>query len=417
MLYIIPNQNINALNNIININQNNLDFINSLPLNNTYNQQFYTWIINEYKNINNDTYDIAQLYSDIVNNPHKITGDLFTHSLIDVIYMLKNEEYDENKEYPPLPKGPIPNQAIEINGITMYIINLIEKDELELEGKLMNHCVGSYYEQIREEENKNIFIYSLRDINNKPHATIELRGKIINQCQGNSNRKVNEEYMQYINKWMNDNGIIDWDRMIKRLNKMNKNSIEYKNLVKYYEDIIIDGGNAYYIYEFASGINGANINKLQEAVINSGKLDYICDFAEYVKGANINELQEAIINSGNAEYIYRFALGIKGVDINKLQEAVINSGNAEYIYRFAKYIKGANINKLQEAVINSGNAKYIYYFARYIKGANINLLQEAIINSGNVYYIYDFAIYIKWSDINRLKNVLKSLNSNLWKKL
>ena len=54
-------------------------------------------------------------------------------------------------------------------------------------------------------------------------------------------------------------------------------------------------------------------------------------FARHVRGADINRLQEVIINNGDAYYIYNFATDIPGADVNRLQEAIINSGDVNYI--------------------------------------------------------------------------------------
>lgn len=46
-------------------------------------------------------------------------------------------------------------------------VKLISKESYEKEGKLMSHCVSSYYGKSES------IIYSLRDKNNNPHCTIE----------------------------------------------------------------------------------------------------------------------------------------------------------------------------------------------------------------------------------------------------
>ena len=74
-------------------------------------------------------------------------------------------------------------------------VRVFGKDSLNREGKLMNHCVGSYYKQV---EDGYTSIYSLRDKSNKPHCTIELSRNKIEQIKGNSNKPVKEEYKKYI---------------------------------------------------------------------------------------------------------------------------------------------------------------------------------------------------------------------------
>ena len=74
-------------------------------------------------------------------------------------------------------------------------VNVFGKDSLNREGKLMNHCVGSYYNQVR---GGNTTIYSLRDKNNKPHCTIEISYGEIEQIKGNSNEAVKDKYKKYV---------------------------------------------------------------------------------------------------------------------------------------------------------------------------------------------------------------------------
>ena len=74
-------------------------------------------------------------------------------------------------------------------------VNVFGKNSLNREGKLINHCVGSYYNQVK---NGSVSIYSLRDKSNKPHCTIELKHGEIQQIKGNSNEAVKEQYRKYV---------------------------------------------------------------------------------------------------------------------------------------------------------------------------------------------------------------------------
>ena len=74
-------------------------------------------------------------------------------------------------------------------------VRVFGKDSLNREGKLMNHCVGSYYNEVK---NNKTSIYSLRDKSNKPHCTIEIRKGKIEQIKGNSNKSIKQQYRKYI---------------------------------------------------------------------------------------------------------------------------------------------------------------------------------------------------------------------------
>ena len=168
------------------------------------------------------------------------------------------------------------------------------------------------------------------------------------------------------------------------------------------EDAIIATNDAYYIYNFALAVKGANISKLEDAIIATEDEEYIFYFARDVKGADIKKLSAGISATRNAEYIYNFAYLIEGADKEVLTDGIIASGDAEYIYIYALQIKGINIEKLTDGIIATGNAEYIYYFARDVEGANISKLEDAIIATGNAEYIYKFALNIKGANIEKL---------------
>ena len=172
------------------------------------------------------------------------------------------------------------------------------------------------------------------------------------------------------------------------------------------EDAIIATGDAYYIYEFARRVKGANIRKLEDAIIATEDAEYIYKFALAIKGANPSKLEDAIIATKDAEYIYKFALDIEGANLSKLENAIIATENARYIYKFAKDISDANIEKLTNKIISTGNAQYIYLFAKYVKGASISKLEDAIIATGDAYYIYEFAREVKGANISELEDAI-----------
>jgi 2'-5' RNA ligase len=84
------------------------------------------------------------------------------------------------------------------------------------EGSAMGHCVGGYGHDIRS---GNVGIFSLRDPQNQPHATVEIRpnshddkglalpdnGKV-HQIQGKQNSEPNEEYRSRLSNWFDAMG-------------------------------------------------------------------------------------------------------------------------------------------------------------------------------------------------------------------
>ena len=371
---ILPQEDYFMLDNLINFqnrfNPTDKQFISSLDLSNKFNFDFYAWSIREYSSDNPYNLNLKDIYNWCFTKQTNPT----THSFRDIYYMMQDKYSEEEMEnLEALPKGHIPNQEITIDGKTMYMIQLRTKKELDYEGKVMDHCVGSYYEQIKDQikkENTVSEIYSLRDQSGKSYATIELKYPFITQIQGPKNTKLPSKLDKYVKQWSVDNRIFTYYEMKKDLED-SVNSPDYLQKVRYYEDMVINSRDSNYIYMFAREIPEADASKLQEGVINTGDAYYIYNFARDIPGADISRLQEAIINSGDARYIYNFARYVSGADTSRLQEVIINSGDVYMIYMFARYVRGADINRLQEAIINGGDTRYIYYFARNIPGADI----------------------------------------------
>ena len=84
------------------------------------------------------------------------------------------------------------------DGHTIQLVT--SKNDLEAEGHMLNHCVGGYCEKV---EQGHAFIYSLRDGNNRPIATIELNedGEVV-EMKSQSNTSIPSEYDPYIQEWV-----------------------------------------------------------------------------------------------------------------------------------------------------------------------------------------------------------------------
>ena len=77
------------------------------------------------------------------------------------------------------------------------IVKLIGRAAFEREGYLMRHCAGSYADR------KNTEVFSLRDKNNMPHATME-KDK---QVKGKGNGDIHPKYVDYVVKFLEFTGM------------------------------------------------------------------------------------------------------------------------------------------------------------------------------------------------------------------
>ena len=86
------------------------------------------------------------------------------------------------------------------------IVTLKSESSYIREGKLMSHCVGSYY-------GRDKIIYSLRDSKNNPHCTIE-HGQ---QIKGKGNWNIDPKYIDYIVQFLEHTWMTVWENEMKNL--------------------------------------------------------------------------------------------------------------------------------------------------------------------------------------------------------
>jgi hypothetical protein len=88
-----------------------------------------------------------------------------------------------------------------------YIVKLRSSADCVIEGKLMNHCVGNYGEDVEEGK---IDVYSLRDQQNKPLVTIGIQyEEVVVQLKGESDIDPSS-YKEYIKLWLQHHNEIQY---------------------------------------------------------------------------------------------------------------------------------------------------------------------------------------------------------------
>jgi hypothetical protein len=115
----------------------------------------------------------------------------------------------------------------------MFLFQLKTPEALDFESEYMGHCIGkgSYDDDVI---NGKIKIFSLRDENGLPHATLEVRGKTIHQCKGKGNMPPAPKYLPYLQQFL----------------KAKKLKVEedFKNL-----GLLKQGGSYYNIWDLPAG--------------------------------------------------------------------------------------------------------------------------------------------------------------------
>ena len=136
-------------------------------------------------------------------NPHKAYG---------AATVWHEDQIDDYDSY----EGEVEHEAETIKEYDgMRLVKLTTAEELNEEGKMMGHCVGSYFEDV---ETGGLEIYSLRD-SRGPHVTFELKESKIYQIKGKRNSPPVKKYLPAVRqviidmKWnpiCGDFGGIEW---------------------------------------------------------------------------------------------------------------------------------------------------------------------------------------------------------------
>jgi hypothetical protein len=99
-------------------------------------------------------------------------------------------------------------------------VKLVGRKAYEREGFLMRHCVGSYF-------GKNEEIYSLRDSENIPHATLSSNSQ---QIKGKGNGVIHPKYINYVVEFLEHLGVEVKDSEMKNIGYVNVKTIKDDNI-------------------------------------------------------------------------------------------------------------------------------------------------------------------------------------------
>lgn len=135
---------------------------------------------------------------------------------------------------------------------------------------------------------------------------------------------------------MTEDAIIDYGNPIVAVDLLK--DIEGVNVEKMKKFIFDckDAYSAYYlIRHFQSKEKILNMNDILEAkkiLIEAKNISIIYDWAENI--GDVTEMEDVTINYGTAYYMYQFANGIKNSNIEKIREAINKTGDQDMIKRF-----------------------------------------------------------------------------------
>lgn len=174
---------------------------------------------NEHEKLMNKMEELGDWFNDKYSWNQNVSKPLSQLSVPEAIHLSNLWHEEEAKKgnglkYDPLDSSNIvygPNnwQDPENNGY--FILELKSENDLKVEGCKMNHCVGGYWEFVKDGRGR---IFSLRDASNKPILTIEadMSGVIVRQDYGKSNSKQDKRFHDMVNEWI-ENNEIDYSKL------------------------------------------------------------------------------------------------------------------------------------------------------------------------------------------------------------
>lgn len=191
---------------------------------------------------------------------------------------------------------------------------------LSYEGAKMQHCVGggSYNDRVK---NGKIIIYSLRDKNDNPHATIEynVENNYIHQIQGKNNKPLKQEYIPQLHLFL------------KKINippeNINKHSLNINNIFSFNKKL----------FRYENEEHKANIifSQIDKNTINTKELNLDFNILKYLPkeknitiSGNISDLN--IDGDGHNISIKKLTsnnLKINNVIIKTMEDCFINKAN------------------------------------------------------------------------------------------
>ena len=291
------------------------------------------------------------------------------------------------------------------------IVEYISDNDLMYEGRIMNHCVGTYCLKKNERTSR---IYSLRDPSDRSVLTIETdgTGALIRQVEGEERRGPNYEENELIKKWLDNKEDLIKEKILPAVRKnilSIKNPLEWVN--KYPDEFTEDkvGKETFEIievlkYPFAIQYINNPSEKVQLAAVNQNgyAIKYINNPSEKVQLAAVNKNAYAIkFIKDPSEKVQLAAVSKYGDAIEfikdpseQVQLDVVNqNGNAiEFINNPSEKVQLAAVSQngdaiefikdLSEAVqldvVNQNG-----YFIKYINNPSEKVQLAAVNQNGN----------------------------------
>lgn len=313
-----------------------------------------------------------------------------------------------------LQKRSYKNNENDISGIKKFLdlkkswvsYSLESEESLLDEGEKMQHCVGSYYSEVKNGLTK---IFSIRDENFQPHITIQVTDNNIVQAYGKNNKIPKENYMTYFYDFLEKSKLgisktVSSYLKIKtvtigRKNYYIENELDYNNKVLEFLEknpFNNDGGEIY----IKNIKNLESLNGIFDSVIIEGSTILNIDnlFAKNITiiDSKINKINN--LKSNNASILFSMINDSFNIEANSLSvnESTFPVANLQKTKSFNCK------NQFLKNIINSTSNTDLFFentflqnnenlTANSVKLINSDTLLETIINSKiNTFFIDNY---------------------------
>ena len=247
------------------------------------------------------------------------------------------------------------------------IVKLLSKRAFNREGKLMRHCVESYFSSNDE-------IYSLRDKTNKPHATMSKNSE---QIKGKGNGSINPKYVKYVVEFLEFLNINVRDSEMKLLGYYNIEKIKDK----LHKDTPLFRDKYLFETEKFIGKDGEELYDLDlwdiKPLISESKINY--DLNSFIPNLKFKDSSQ-LASNGNYSQL------VSSGDSSKLASSgysskLASSGNFSKLVSsgdFSKLVSSGNSSKLASSgysskLASSGDYSKLELKGKHSVGTNIGL--------------------------------------------
>lgn len=214
---------------------------------------------------------------------------------------------------------------------------------------------------------------------------------------------------RFINKFLNDspnldeNQLRELDRIILNTNdaiEIARYAVKRKKLfcVRGFEDKLIYLRQPFELISFAKGVEGVDIERVEQAIIKLRNPEAIIRFYEQVEGACFEECRDALFKLEAVEHFGTLFTAkklpiINANDLFKAEKIIIESGDRNAIVKWVRSKCSVQTTQLENIIAESNNPEAIFYYSYYVECSNKHKLRKAMMQTKDKYWIREWKRY------------------------